>query len=613
MGKNGISLRYKILAALTILPVVGISLFLALAVNIFEKDKIAYVFDSSLSVSKTKAARVSAEVNSLISITNSVVLSYKANTKELAESGIYFFQRELKFLAFQLHAFDPVSKQYTRTIDLQKDAVKSMMEVEQQNIQEMLATARDKSIVINLSKADPTKILFGARFGAVEDPQHVIAVAMFDEEELANAFNENSPYKSFLTRNSGEALFSAKFDDPRDAGWRAPQIWKILAEKKVPEGIGELQSPSGQPYLASFAGVGVGDLVIISLVNKHSALQAVNILMRKSLLFFIAVISATLFISVLASRSLTQALSTLVHFTQKVAEGDFNVHADVKSRDEIGQLATSFNVMAIEVSRLMGETADKARMESELATAKTVQETLFPESNSTLGEVEISGHYTPASECGGDWWYYFENGDYVYLWIADATGHGAPAALLTSAARAVASVIQGGPSRSPAQSLGIMNRAIWDCSKGGMMMTFFLACINKKTGLMIYSNASHEAPLLLKKSDQAPGRDDFIPLIDCNNPRLGEQMSLPFKEAKIQLDPGDRLVFYTDGVLDVKNLEKKAWGERRFLKALSASMHENTETAPALKQIMSSLWEYREATPLDDDVTLIFCRYKGAA
>src|SRR5205823_2940179 len=116
---------------------------------------------------------------------------------------------------------------------------------------------------------------------------------------------------------------------------------------------------------------------------------------------------------------------------------------------EVGGLAESFNYMAAEVSRLMSETAEKARMQSELATVKTVQETLFPASQSQFGPIRIKGHFEPASECGGDWWNYSRVEDKIFLWIGDATGHGAPAALITGAACSAAAVIEGLPDMSP--------------------------------------------------------------------------------------------------------------------------------------------------------------------
>lgn len=618
MGKmKGVSLRYKLLAALTIIPLIGLSLFLLLAVNIFEKDKIAYIFDSSLSVSKTRATRVTSEIGSDLSIAQAVVLSYRADTKNLAEAGQYYFDREAKFHAFQIHALNEETGVYEKTVDLAKENARPIVSTMLESFtNDLISEARTKGVVVLREPSGP-HIWLGARFGDAADPKHVIALSLFEASELAQVFTERGPYLSFLLRDekSGKAKTKPIFTSAEkiEQAWGPGEVWGELSKNKTPEGIAELKSPSGRPYLVSFVDSGVAELVVVSMVDRQAALQAVDMLLKKSVLFFLAVISATAILAVLASRGLTSALGHLSTATQKVAEGDFGVRVEVKAGGEIGILARSFNTMAEEVSRLMKETAQKARMESELATAKAVQETLFPDPHAEMGTVAVSGYYMPASECGGDWWHYCENGDKVYIWIADATGHGAPAALLTSATRAVVSVITHGPARPVSEALGILNRAICETSKGKMMMTFFLACIDKNTGEMTYANASHEPPLVLHKTDDEPGRDDFLPLNDVNNPRLGEQPDCVFKESRVQLQPDDRIVFYTDGVIDVKNPEQKQFGERRFLKSLASELHAAPEAKEALGQVVDKIESFRSETPLDDDVTLILCKYKGAA
>ncbi len=610
------SLRYKILTALTALPLVGLTLFLLLAVHIFEKDKILYVFDSSLSVSKTKASRVRSEISSMISASQSVVYSYSPDTRSIAASGNHLFREESKFEAFRLYALSPDTGNYNEVAALQKEAGEEAMAGESERLSALVAEAIEKTVVVRRPKSGGASILLALRFGEVADPKHVVAIGVFQAGEFAETFKPDGAFNSFLATGGGGdgAVFGEGVRDGESGGeWSAAEISARLSATGAPEGIAEIRSPAGSPYLASFVDAGVGGLRVVSLVERAKALAAVNTLLRKSLLFFLAVLSATTIISVLASQRMTSALRHLLFATEKVAQGDFNVRVDLKSKDEIGGLADSFNTMAVEVSRLVMETADKARMESELATARAVQETLFPENTARLGPVEIAGHYEPASECGGDWWYYCENGDSVYLWIGDATGHGAPAALITSAARAVASVIQGGPPIGPGQAMSILNRAIHDASKGRMMMTFFLAVVDKKTGAMRYANASHEAPLLLKRTEGKPSRSDYIPLNEVNNPRLGERSGIEFAEAEVRLDPGDQIVFYTDGVTDLKDGGKTAWGERRFLKALSNELTASPSSDAALQGVVRTIAEFRKDAPLDDDVTLILCKYKGAA
>lgn len=621
MRSSGLSLRYKFMAALVVIPILGLSLFLFMAKNIFERDKIAYVFDSNLAVSKTRAARVSSEVASVISIAQAIVLNYRSDTKNLAETGAYFFDRESKIEAFQLFAWNPESSAYDRNVNLEKPNGKLLLDGKDKEIQEIIQAARGRPVIIRGVNSSSDRLLLAARFGEVTDQKHVLAVALFEATELGEVFNESGRQVTFLARKTdgkpvlNRALVSSQasslgpsFVDPE---WAPETIWSELSRKNIPEGIEELTLQSGKSFLASFAEVGIGDLVVVSMVEKKSALGAVDVLLRKSGLFFVALVGLTMVLAVFASRGLTFALGQLSRAAQEISNGNFSTRVSSGSGGEVGILEHSFNSMAGQISVLIQESAEKARMESELVTARAVQETLFPVSSIQLGNVEIASHYDPASECGGDWFYYYENSGYVYIWIGDATGHGAPAALMTSAARAVASVVSSGPVLSPGSCLEVMNRAIFETSKGKMMMTFFVACIDLRTGILSYSNASHEAPFVVHSGDGVPTRDKFLPLIEINNPRVGELAKHSFLESSVQLEAGDTLLFYTDGVVDVKNIESREWGERRLLRVVGDCIGQGVDSSKTVEGVLTALNEFRGPVSIDDDVTFIVCRYKG--
>jgi sigma-B regulation protein RsbU (phosphoserine phosphatase) len=342
--------------------------------------------------------------------------------------------------------------------------------------------------------------------------------------------------------------------------------------------------------------------MVVSTVEKKKALGAVEILIRKSLIFFGILLAVTAIISLVASNTLTSALTSLFQATKKVSEGDFNIRVNVTSSDEVGALAENFNLMAAEVSRLLQETAQKARMESELQTAKTVQETLFPENEAKLGPLSISGFYEPASECGGDWWHYCQSGRKIFLWIGDATGHGAPAALITSAAKSASTIIER-LNITPAQALELLNRSIYDVSKGRIMMTFFLASYDPDTAELTYANASHEAPFLIKKGSHPLKKKDLIPLNEVNNPRLGQARETKYKQTTVRLDPEDMVFFYTDGIPDIQNGAKLSWGEREFIKAIVAANKDYPSATESVARLAQMMQDHRQNGTLIDDVT----------
>jgi sigma-B regulation protein RsbU (phosphoserine phosphatase) len=310
----------------------------------------------------------------------------------------------------------------------------------------------------------------------------------------------------------------------------------------------------------------------------------------------------TAIVSLVASSSLTSSLTSLFQATKKVSEGDFNIRVKVNSSDEVGTLAENFNLMAAEVSRLLDETAQKARMESELQTAKTVQETLFPDTEAQIGPLSIAGFYEPASECGGDWWHYCQVGRKIFLWIGDATGHGAPAALITSAAKSASTIIER-LNITPAQALELLNRSIYDVSKGRIMMTFFLASYDPDTREFTYANASHEAPFLIKKGEDSLKKKDLIPLNEVNNPRLGQARDTKYKQTTVILDPEDMVFFYTDGIPEIQNSLKMTWGEREFIKAIVKANKDYPTAQQSVARMAQMIQDHRQGETLVDDVT----------
>lgn len=275
--------------------------------------------------------------------------------------------------------------------------------------------------------------------------------------------------------------------------------------------------------------------------------------------------------------------------------------------------------IALENARLYGEVSEKARMAGELKTAQAVQKTLFPHPQLKLEEVAVTGFYEPASECGGDWWFYHRNGDKLFVYIGDATGHGAPAALVTSAARSAVSLMSMVPNLDPKRAMEFLNRAIFETSKGTMNMTFFIGAFDLKTGLLEYCNASHEPPFWIKKSvsDQARASDadetqlfkDFKAgvgaLDELHGPRLGESLSSAYRQSEVQLGEDDLIILFTDGVQDARNEDRQEWGQRRFLKALQKATLETHDVDDVVQKVVGANKSFTGSTPLDDDIMVI--------
>lgn len=587
---------------LTLIPLLTLSIYLVLAVRIFEDDKVAYVFDSSSNVSGAMASQVKAHLNSLLNEVKPIFQDFLTNGDFSSYSNAIFVN-DFSLEAVVAFQFDEVTKKFEKKALLEKtprstDGILLGLEkVLPGYFQELETSSR----LVKAPYHDDRLFVF-EKVQDGKESHTTVFMLIGRLSEVSEMFMAESSQRLYLITQTGTILFGPA----QTSGLQIQNLFPLKflqnTNNKVAQGAETVKDPAGTELLVSYSRAGFGDLLVVASVEKKKALGAVDILIRKSLIFFGILISVTAIISLVASSSLTSALTSLFQATKKVSEGDFNIRVNVNSSDEVGALADNFNLMAAEVSRLLDETAQKARMESELQTAKTVQETLFPETEAQIGPLSIAGFYEPASECGGDWWHYCQVGKKIFLWIGDATGHGAPAALITSAAKSASTIIER-LNITPAQALELLNRSIYDVSKGRIMMTFFLAAYDPETKELTYANASHESPFLIKKGENPLKKKDLIPLNEVNNPRLGQDRETKYKQTTVKLDVDDLILFYTDGIPDIQNEMKMTWGEREFLKAIVAANKDYPSAQDSVARLVQMIQDYRQGGVLIDDVT----------
>lgn len=609
--KMSFSLRYKLLILLTVLPLISLSLYLLMATDLFEKDKMAYVYDANASSAKSLSIQTRLEYNAFLDRVGPIIEGYNYQDRIFSSLALSFFKSQKKIDAlvllqkgdngnfFQLGALNLGSKEAQAF--LQNSALIEFSKNE---------AYVNGSFISSFNHSDMHTVL-ASKIGESKDST-LIVVALYKSKDLVKSFSVGTGlYSSYFLNYKGNYGLGLKKKNKLSEKEKMDKILSPIYESKLPEGTLQTEV-DGKAFIISFANTGIGKSFVTSVVDKSYALKAVEMLVVKSLVFFVALIASTVIISLFASVELTSTLRELYEATRTIAKGNFDVRVQSKSKDEVGGLAEGFNLMAEEVSRLMEETAEKARMSSELETVKTVQETFFPPEKSKFGPLNIMGHFEPASECGGDWWYYSQVGDKIYLWIGDATGHGTPAALVTSAAKSAAAIIESLPDMTPSKALRMMNRAIYETSKGKIMMTFFLAAIDTKTGIMTYANASHEPPFLVSRRNDGEkiSKKDLNPLMEVNGPRLGDQKESDYPEKQVQLKEGDTILFYTDGVVDLQDSKGATWGERKFLKAIIDSVSNGENVEDKVSVMKNHIEVFRENSLLVDDITYFVCQYQ---
>jgi phosphoserine phosphatase RsbU/P len=341
---------------------------------------------------------------------------------------------------------------------------------------------------------------------------------------------------------------------------------------------------------------------------QEKAFAVTKYLINKSVFYGIFILGVAMLLSVLLARPLTAQLENLFGMTQEIAKGNFDNRVQIKGFDEVGALSDSVNDMADKIIVFMQEMKEKARLENEVQVAQLVQSSFFPSKSESDNVLATHGHFEPATECGGDWWGYFDQGDWRVFFIADATGHGVPAALLTATINccksSLAFITETRPEilGQPHEILRYMNQAVCGAGKE-IQVTCFVASFNKESRELIFSNSSQIAPILWSGNKSIVTKDDFRPLIEANGPRLGQKLDSTFESHTLKLQTHDTIFFYTDGLTEAENTEGSSYGQRRLIKSLA--QHGTENPSKIIEGVMGDLKVFTSNTPLNDDLTAV--------
>jgi serine phosphatase RsbU (regulator of sigma subunit) len=311
-------------------------------------------------------------------------------------------------------------------------------------------------------------------------------------------------------------------------------------------------------------------------------------------------------LAILQGLSISRPIKQLAWRADQIARGDLGARVEITSSDEIGLLGENFNFMADQISILLEQTAEKARIEQELEVAKTIQDTLVPTSEPVdRGVLKFAGYYQPAAQTGGDWWTWHELvGGKILLVVGDVTGHGVPSAMITAAAKAACDVARYvyRDDVTVTGLLEIMNHAIFESAQRRFVMTCFASIFDPQRRTITYANAGHNFPYLYRAGD---GRGEFGSLMIRGN-RLGDDRNSRYEAKTTDLVPGDVLIWYTDGIVECENASGEEYGEKRFRASVRrAAALDSGEMRDA---IVGDATAYFGDTPRKDDITMIVGR-----
>lgn len=250
------------------------------------------------------------------------------------------------------------------------------------------------------------------------------------------------------------------------------------------------------------------------------------------------------------------------------------------------------------------EAGEKRRLDSDLQTARDIQSILLPAESPRIAGYEVSGLNIPARQVSGDYFDYLQLDEHRWgIVIADVSGKGIPAALITGMCRSLLrSAAQA--SSSPAEVLRAVNRRMYPDIKKDMFVSMLYLVVDARTSDVTMARAGHDPPLLYR----AAGRE-IIPL---RTPGMavgidsGDVFDRVTDEQTVTLEPGDGILLYTDGATEALDTHGSEFGLARLTQAVQVNAPKGA--AATVSNIASELREFAGTSAQYDDITLISIR-----
>jgi serine phosphatase RsbU (regulator of sigma subunit) len=312
------------------------------------------------------------------------------------------------------------------------------------------------------------------------------------------------------------------------------------------------------------------------------------------IVYLIALVIAFVLVGTIARN-----VNRMTRASQAIARGDFSVRVNSKSRDQIGDLARSFDGMAASIERLLLDTARKERLESEIAIARTIQQKLLPAPRETLPGFSVLAQFDSVAEIGGDYYDYFRMPDgRSAVAVGDVSGHGLPTGLLAAMAKAALStLLESGVAGSPL--FARLNELIYRSTDSRNYMTLSFLAYDPKSRLAELTNAGQLAPYHLKRKGVTTHALPSFP--------LGASPRSEFPTVSFSVEPGDLLLFFTDGYVEAANAAGEPWGFERLEAVLQREASSGEE---ALRDaVLAGVEKHSEGRAADDDRTMVILTF----
>jgi len=440
---------------------------------------------------------------------------------------------------------------------------------------------------------------------------------------------------AFLLDKNGKVLAHPSADSSQDFAslFDDNSAIKVIQKQMVSGGIGKATfNDNGEDMLIFYAPIEVtgwsyGIVVPYSSVTEPASEMSsvisegtaqiqdqMNGSIHTMMAIFIFIFAITVILLIIASYQLAEHISRpikeMVNEMEEIGKGNFESQLAIRGNDELTMLGDSINKMSDELKNYVEEitnvTAERQRIGAELDLATRIQASSLPNIFPAFpdrSEFDLYASMHPAKEVGGDFYDFFLiDEDHLGLVIADVSGKGVGAALFMMISKTLINN-QSMFTESPAEILSIVNERLCKGNEAEMFVTVWLGILEISSGKLRAANAGHEYPAIKR------AQGSFELFKDKHGFVLGGMEGLSFKEYEIQLEKGDSLFVYTDGVAEATNAENELFGTERMIAALNREA--DADSNRRLENVTEDISAFVKDAPQFDDITMLTITYKG--
>ena len=432
-------------------------------------------------------------------------------------------------------------------------------------------------------------------------------------QTIADIMKEEGVVEVFLLDPKGEVL---AHNDINEIGKEYdPKIWHSTFQKKERTTKPRLYKKEGEKiydfsypiYVKTFkkgerkeALLGFSHVEFSYSVIQNAIQKATLTVFILAFIILLLAIGASFFLT----RLIVGPIMTIAKGAEEIGQGNLKYKISVNTKDELEFLANQFNIMTDQLEVAQQAMLEQERLKYELDIATSIQSALIPKEIPQIAGISISAYYNSAKEVGGDYYDFFKLDDgRLGIVIADVSGKGVPGAMVMVMVRSVLKTLAYS-TKTAFNALISTNNLIYQDIKKGMFITAFYGILDPVKMVLQFANAGHNQLIVFRKGANKcetysePG----IPL-GIQGPKIFEES---LRGRFLQLQKGDLILQYTDGITEAKNLQGEEYEMNRLLEVVLKNNQMDTDLL--IKTIIDDLNAFCGEAEQYDDIALIAIR-----